>query len=622
MYKLSIPVNCKTLEYYDRELIASQLKSAGAQRVFLCPEGNVTELLGEKEQKSLRDSIAFMKSKGFETGVWVWAFQYEDGDFTYMKSPLGIESKTSVCPTDMKYRQLMGDFVELVAKNDIDVLMFDDDYRYTFIDNGMSCVCDNHMRMICNELGEDVSAETMKQSLLYGRKNKYRSAFVRANGKALIDFAAEMRRRLDNVNPGIRMGFCSCISQWDIDGAHPDLIAEAFAGKTKPFYRLIGAPYWAKDKSWGNRLQDVIELERLEASRRKNEDIEIFSEGDAYPRPRFQTPAAFVEGFDTALRASCCTDGILKYMIDYSADPLTETGYLSRHIQNKSLYEKIDKMFEQKKNTGVRVFDKASKYEDINIPEAIEGTADVQNIAFNPGARLLAACSVASSYEDTPYCGIAFGDDVLAVPQREFKKGLIIDVAAAEILSEKGIDTGIRSVGETLKTGTEVFKEGNNRIGFGWKVSFRKTEIDENAITESSFIFDGTEYPGSFRYENSDGLRFLVLCFDAYFCDSGLFRNYPRARQLISAVPWLCGNKLPAVITGNPDLYVQIKENADSVAVGLWNFCPDDIPEPVVEICQNSEKISFLNCLGKLEGNKVILSRIEPYGFCAFELEK
>ena len=35
-------------------------------------------------------------------------------------------------------------------------------------------------------------------------------------------------------------------------------LSKILAGNTKPFLRLIGAPYWARAKSWGNRLADVI----------------------------------------------------------------------------------------------------------------------------------------------------------------------------------------------------------------------------------------------------------------------------------------------------------------------------------------------------------------------------
>ena len=82
----------------------------------------------------------------------------------------------------------------------------------------------------------------------------------------------------------------------------------------------------------------------------------------------------------------------------------------------------------------------------------------------------------------------------------------------------------------------------------------------------------------------------------------------------------LCGTELPAVVKGNPDLYVQTKENGDSLAVGLWNFFADDIPEPVVTIRFEGSRIRTINCTAEICGREIRLSRIEPFGFAAFEI--
>ena len=62
------------------------------------------------------------------------------------------------------------------------------------------------------------------------------------------------------------------------------------------------------------------------------------AEGDVYPRPRINCPASYLEGFDTAIRASGCTDGILKYGLDYTANADYETGYARFHERNTPLY--------------------------------------------------------------------------------------------------------------------------------------------------------------------------------------------------------------------------------------------------------------------------------------------
>jgi hypothetical protein len=70
------------------------------------------------------------------------------------------------------------------------------------------------------------------------------------------------------------------MNSWDIDGTNPDELSRILAGKNKPFYRLIGAPYWAVRKSFGVYLQDAVELERMESSFTRKPDVEIMAEGD------------------------------------------------------------------------------------------------------------------------------------------------------------------------------------------------------------------------------------------------------------------------------------------------------------------------------------------------------
>jgi hypothetical protein len=52
----------------------------------------------------------------------------------------------------------------------------------------------------------------------------------------------------------------------------------------------------------------------------EDKNIEVLSEGDVYPRPRHKIPANYLEIFDTALRAADCTNGIHKYMLDYTSN--------------------------------------------------------------------------------------------------------------------------------------------------------------------------------------------------------------------------------------------------------------------------------------------------------------
>ena len=72
---------------------------------------------------------------------------------------------------------------------------------------------------------------------------------------------------------------------------------------------------------------------------------------------------------------------------------------------------------------------------------------------------------------------------------------------------------------------------------------------------------------------------------------------------------------------GNPDLSTICKRDANSLSVGLWNFFEDSVPEPVVTLDRACSGIEFLNCSGRLEGDKVYLSEIPPFGFAGFTVK-
>ena len=57
------------------------------------------------------------------------------------------------------------------------------------------------------------------------------------------------------------------------------------------------------------------------------------------------------------------------------------------------------------------------------------------------------------------------------------------------------------------------------------------------------------------------------------------------------------------------------------MAVAIANVSLDDIFSPEIALDKEYSEIKFINCSGRLEGNKVILSDITPYGFAAFEVK-
>ncbi len=117
-----------------------------------------------------------------------------------------------------------------------------------------------------------------------------------------------------------------------------------------------------------------------------------------------------------------------------------------------------------------------------------------------------------------------------------------------------------------------------------------------------------------------DGER-VFLSVDAFFGGETMYRSYARSLQLKNAIGSFGCGRLPAYSYGNPDLYIMAKRNENGMAVGLWNVFADYISEPAVELDREYKRIHFINCDGRLEGNRVYLSKMQPFAFAGFTVE-
>lgn len=614
-------MNCN-IKRNGRERTLEELKRFDAERVFLALD--TYELDTEKRKAALAeltDNCRFFKDHGFEVGAWIWTFWLKNNkSFRNMRSINGTEIKEFMCPTDEGFVRFSTDYIKDIASCGVDIIQFDDDFRYGFLSDSPACLCDGHIAAINRLTGESSTREELAKYITAGGKNKFRDAFLKVNGDSFRSFAAAVRKSVDEVDPDIRISLCTCMTTWDIDGTDAKELATILAGKTKPLLRLIGAPYWAVNKSWGNSLQDVIELERMESAWTRTDNIEIMAEGDAYPRPRTLCPASYVEGFDAAIRASGCTDGILKYGIDYSSNADYETGYARFHERNRETYKAIDSFFNNKSSCGVRVYESMKKISDMTMPTKVNKSVNIEHLFFSKAARTLSYNTIPTVYEGDGICGIVFDENARNLPSEALKNGLIIDIAAAEILTERGVDVGLEAIGEATGGVHERFLGDNNHILTNGATVYN-IKINKNAEVLSDIETPYGLVPMSYRYENASGNRFLVLNLNTRSQADNVLKHYARSRQYADQIPWLGGQKLPAYVYGNPALYIQCKRKNGALAVGLWNFFADSVLSPTVQLDKEYSAISCINCDGILEGDKAHISDIPPFGFVGFEVK-
>ncbi|MBP5666214.1 MAG: hypothetical protein J6X87_08030 [Clostridia bacterium] len=632
MYRVSIPVTTD-FSGVRKEQFLEELARAKPDRVFLCgPRSAANKWSKERFLSALQELVPLMRSRGYEVGVWVNSLGHGGNsdahpEYTNIVQGGGIVCTDSYCPLDEAFTDEFAEWVAALAGTGPDLIMLDDDYRLGYRSGLTGCYCPLHLKKVSELLGEKITAAELEKKALTGKPNKYRDAWMKANRDSMLGLAKKLRQAVDSVDPSIRLGHCAVLDTWDIDGVDSIELAKTFAGGTKPFMRLIGAAYWAANRAFGCRIANVIELERMQISWCENEDIEIFAEGDVFPRPRYNVPAAYLEALDTALRADGRSDGILKYMIDYECTPFYERGYVDCHVHNMPLYGRISDLFDGLKPCGVRIFDCMHRLKDAELPEGEGGDSYVGNDFVPAAMRLLCDNAIPMQYTE-PDVTVIFGENARHAPNGLLKHGAVLDAPAARILTERGFDVGLESFGPAVPVRAVYYPDAGE--GFSFRNGmFNNDGSDFVTLNMKQGAEEVAEFRGpegtvkAFRYENGAGERFLIFPFEAKLvCETSmLFRNYAMQSMLIHELSHIRRRPLDAVLTGSPDTYILTKNSENSLAIGIWNFSLDPIYAPKVRLGNKWQEAEFVNCTGTLEGATLELSDIGPFGM-AFALLK
>ena len=636
MYKYSMPICLRSVNEENMQTYLEMLKNAKAERVFIYGVGYpyLKNIKLHNETQSIKNIIRFFKENGLEVGVWIDGLGHGGGPIPEFKEDMekytkirGIDGKCAphaLCPSDKNFVIDYANGIKTIASLDPDIIMIDDDFRI----NGrgsyyLGCFCDYHYKRYQEILGEEVELKDIERLITTGENNKYRTAYFDMVKETLLNFALTMRNTLNEVNPKIRLGVSSSLESWDLSGTTVIELAKAFAGNTKPFTRIAGAPYWSSN------IIGVTECARQQFAYAHSSGVEIFAEGDTYPRPRYNynSSSKQLELFDLMLHANNDGDGILSYIFDYSRKPNYELGYYKRHLNNIEKHNAVAKMFEGKKPVGVRVFNPCNKVRNFSMPNTVleKSFKFFNNLKlFAIGREILSHNSIPTCYYESDHPVLLFGESAKYIDINELKNGAILDIKNAQILQERGVDVGLKKA--TPKSfSEEYFIKENDGIGGISHKDLQEIEVSKSAEVES--YFKQSNSPASYRYQNKDGLKFFVMAFN-YFSFNGEYNenylnNYYRQKQLMDAVLWLCGKPLPITITKNPNLYIIASKNEKGdTSLAISNVCLDDVCSEVATLDGEYKLKNSIGFDGEVLGNKLIINRIEPYGFTAIELEK
>ena len=623
MYKLSVPIMSRLCVDGSREEYLRQFKAAAVDRIFLVEDKNID---------LLKENIGFFKQSGFEVGIWIGQTIGHGGnlavprvsengtEFKMLKSTNGTMRGGTACPLDEDFVVYFCNHIKELAKLGADTIMLDDDFRLSQHGGGFCCVCDMHMEKISALCGEELKSEDIMSKVFSGKPNKYRDAWLKVQGESLYSLAKSLRNAVDEVDPKIRIALCVPHCVWDVDGVDPLELTRILAGDNKPLLRLHGAPYWARATAVS--LPAVFEMARMFVSFAKDCGFELMPEGDVYPRPRYATPASYLELFDAMIRADGNHGGNYKYMFDYVSSPTYEMGYVKHHIHNLEAQNKISRLFDVGKNIGVRVHQNYGmlKHTDFSfsVPRA--------KSPYPWDGIMMARCGIPTTYFGEGICDAVFGENARCFDLAQAKNGVIIDGTAAAIFFERGYDVGISSFKgfKTVGVSSEIFCDTKVRVA-GENIRFLNADLSENADKLSYVSENGNNIATAYTYQNADGVKFLVYTFDSSSLEekSEMLCTYARKNQLENTIENFFGRLLPVKFHDSPDLYVLCKEDEKGLSVLLDNCFADSVLDAEIMLGDNYSRAEFVNCDGVIEGKTLKLkSPIGAFSFVAIKLYK
>ena len=613
MIRPDIPIMNSNVTESNRNEYLCQIKAAEVRRVWLALDRRTLFSDREEDLQRLWENLRFFEENGFETGVWMQAFgfgdplPYTECGWTRLRSATGVVKEVdALCPEDPEFVAAYLAWVRDIARLSPKLIMLDDDLCLS-VRPGIGCFCDRHMKLLEKEVGEIRDIPRM----FTGGRNKYRDAWYKVMGNTLRGFCEKVRAAVDGIDPDIRVGFCAGYTSWDIEGCDPIELSRILAGKTEPFFRFTAAPYWTApkcDRFHGQKLADVIENARNQIAWSKDSGIEVFAEGDSYPRPCYNCPAMLVENFDIVMHA--CGVRSLKYLFDYSSSPQYEKQYLKIHCRNLPLYERIEAAFRGATPSGVRVYRPMHRIQDALLPTEFIGEKAVMRTYFSSAVAMLTCHAIPVCYDGESDYAAVFGDDALYFENVHQK--VVLDMTAAMLLKERGIDVGIECVTDAPLPQFELFENERvplRQIGAG--VSFRNPTLKAGATVHSRF---DTQAIASFEYQN-----FLVLNFDARSVNetNALVCSYERGKQLQR----FFGNPFPSIL-GFSEVY-SVCATRDTKQIAIFqNLSIDPIFDFDIVLPARCKAFQLYGAQGTAEGNKIrIGSEFSPQATILLEVE-
>ena len=296
------------------ETVLNIHKKYGFTRFMLSAPGKKWRAIGfppmehfEELAYAFRDAKEKLASYGIECGWWITlcmkSGKYEGS--VRIKKADGSLNPYSNCPLDPVFKDHYSNCIARFAEIAKPAFIITEDDYSIIQSSPKGCFCDNHMAEFARRMGREFTIEELSEIL--DRRDEESLAIIKKWRElmkdTLVEFAKEIRRKLDVTSPEIPMGHMQQ-GPADAEGDCTYEICKALAGdRHVPFARLCGTFYN------GAVVQDIPTklFHPIYSRQHIDGDFIAYHESDSYPSSKFFTSGsemraivstAYAAGFD------------------------------------------------------------------------------------------------------------------------------------------------------------------------------------------------------------------------------------------------------------------------------------------------------------------------------------
>ena len=581
--------------------ILEQNKRYGFTKFVLTAPGHVFRRTGypskayyakaAQQFKRIRESVT---PYGITCGWWA-ALTFKSGtspEFQSMVKADGSEHPFANCPLDAAFiRRFTSDVAEFAAVAEPAFIITEDDFS---LSAAAGCYCDLHISEFNRRYGFAFTREELVKTL--AQRTPEALEVIRKwrelSKDSQVEFAAAMRKALDERSPEIPMGYLQA-SLADTDGDCTYEIAKAMAGdRHVPFSRLHGATYG------GIISREIPQLlfHVLYSKQHITQEFRHYMEADTFPHTRFfsagcQMLSAMAVSFSYGLDGALF---IVRQLLDGGNE---ETAYSKGFAKERKRFEALHQAVRGCELKGVNVHyhpfystldtdpwwswwtqpvgrfgmpyvtteapvsfwdDRVARYAD---DEEIK--AALSKVLVLDGASAKVLCERGFGQ----YLGVDVGDDV--------KQGMLQwDLATREVIADDYVGN---LPGRNMTAPWMLAPKGNGRMP-----KLTVTDPSCRVITE---LYNGEKElitPAMTKYQNALGGTVIVMGLTVEGNGSQALFNYRRKHLLQTLITECCDEY--CLVKDAPD--VMIVENAAKDAacdfrelLTIVNLCADPLDE-------------------------------------------